>query len=207
MVCVSRLLAAAACVMALAACSKSATTVGAAGPEDMSMGNPNAKVLVAEYASVACPHCAAFNNDVFPAFKAKYIDTGRVHYVLHEMLVGGQAEVTMAAAGFLVARCAGKDKYFPVVDEIFRAQKAIFDSGDLRGGLLRIAESTGMSEPQFTACIGDQAQLKALNARVEKAGKNDGVDSTPTFIINGTKLVGEQTLAELDKAVAAAEKK
>jgi protein-disulfide isomerase len=207
MVRVSRLLAAAACVLALAACNKSATAVGAAGPEDMSMGNPNAKVLVAEYASVACPHCAAFNNDVFPAFKAKYVDTGRVHYVLHEMLVGGQAEVTMAAAGFLLARCAGKDKYFPVVDEIFRAQKSIFDSGDLRGGLLRIAQSTGMSEPQFTACIGDQAALKALNARVEKAGKNDGVDSTPTFIINGNKLVGEQTMAELDKAIAAAEKK
>ena len=150
MVRVSRLLAAAACVMALAACSKSATTVGAAGPEDMSMGNPNAKVLVAEYASVACPHCAAFNNDVFPAFKAKYIDTGRVHYVLHEMLVGGQAEVTMAAAGFLVARCAGKDKYFPVVDEIFRAQKAIFDSGDLRGGGEKAADTDHRRFPKRT---------------------------------------------------------
>jgi protein-disulfide isomerase len=206
MVRVSRLLAVAACAMALVACNKSATMVGAPGPEDMSMGKADAKVLVAEYASVACPHCAAFNNDVFPAFKAKYIDTGRVHYTLHEMLVGGQAEVTMAAAGFLLARCSGNDKYFPVVDEIFRAQKSIFDSGDLRGGLLRIAQSTGMSEAQFTTCIGDQAALKALNARVEKAGK-DGVDSTPTFIINGKKLVGEQTMVELDKAIAEAEKK
>jgi protein-disulfide isomerase len=200
-----RLVIAAAMLATLAACNKSGASVGAAGPDDMTMGNPQAKVLVAEYASVACPHCAAFNNDIFPAFKAKYIDTGKVHYVFHEMLVGGQAEQALAAAGFLLARCAGKDKYFAVNDEIFHAQQAIFTSGDLRGGLLRIAQSLGMTEPQFNACVGDQNALKALNARVEKAAK-DGVDSTPTFIINGQKMVGEQTMAELDKAIAAAEK-
>ena len=200
-----RLMIAAAMLATLAACSKSGASVGAAGPEDFTMGNPQAKVLVAEYASVACPHCAAFNNDVFPAFKAKYIDTGKVNYVFHEMLVGGQAEVALAEAGFLLARCAGKDKYFAVNDEIFHAQSAIFTSQDLRGGLLRIALSTGMSEAQFNTCIGDQAALKALEARVEKASK-DGVNSTPTFIINGQKLEGEQTLAQLDKAIADASK-
>ena len=200
-----RLVIAAASLALLAGCNKSSTSLGAAGPEDMTLGNPQAKVLVAEYASVACPHCAAFNNDIFPAFKAKYIDTGKVHYVLHEMLVGQQAEVALAEAGFLLARCAGKDKYFAVTDEIFHAQSAIFASGDLRGGLLRIAQSAGMSEAQFNTCIGDQAALKALEARVEKASK-DGVDSTPTFIINGNKMVGEQTLAQLDKAIAEASK-
>ena len=195
-----RLVIAAAMLATLAACSKSGTSVGAAGPEDMTMGNPQAKVLVAEYASVACPHCAAFNNDIFPAFKAKYIDTGKVHYVLHEMLVGGQSEQALAAAGFLLARCAGKDKYFAVNDEIFHAQSAIFASGDLRGGLLRIAQSLGMTEPQFNACVGDQAALKALDARVEKAGK-DGINSTPTFLIGDTKLVGEQSFEQLSAAI------
>lgn len=200
-----RLVIAAASLAVLVGCSKSGTSVGAPGPDDMTLGNPNAKVLVAEYASVGCPHCAAFNNEIFPAFKAKYIDTGKVHYVLHEMLVGQGAELSMAAAGFLLARCAGKDKYFAVTDEIFHAQQQMFASGDLRGGLWRIAQSMGMTEPQFNACIGDQNALKALDARVEKAGK-DGIDSTPTFIINGNKLVGDQTLADLDKAIAAAEK-
>ncbi len=200
-----RLVIAAAMLATLAACNKSGASVGAAGPDDMTMGNPQAKVLVAEYASVACPHCAAFNNDTFPAFKAKYIDTGKVHYVLHEMLVGGQGEQALAAAGFLLARCAGKDKYFAVTDEIFHAQSAIFASQDLRGGLLRIAQSMGMTEPQFNACVGDQNALKALDARVEKASK-DGVNSTPTFLINGQKFEGNQTLATLDKAVADASK-
>jgi protein-disulfide isomerase len=200
-----RLVIAAAMLATLAACNKSNASLGAAGPEDMTLGNPQAKVLVAEYASVGCPHCAAFNNDVFPAFKAKYIDTGKVHYVFHEMLVGGQSEQALAAAGFLLARCAGKDKYFAVNDEVFHAQQALYTSGDLRGGLLRIAQSLGMTEPQFNACVGDQAALKALDARVEKAGK-DGVNETPTFIINGSKIEGNQTLATLDKAIADASK-
>jgi protein-disulfide isomerase len=200
-----RLVIAAAMLATLAACSKSGSSVGAPGPEDMTMGNPQAKVLVAEYASVACPHCAAFNNETFPAFKAKYIDTGKVHYVLHEMLVGGQGEQAMAAAGFLLARCAGKDKYFAVTDEIFHQQQQIVASGDLRGGLLRIAQSMGMTEPQFSACVGDQNALKALDARVEKAGR-DGVNVTPTFIINGNKIEGNQALATLDKAIADASK-
>jgi len=198
-----RLVIAAAGLATLAACSKSDASLGKAGPDDMSLGNPNAKVLVAEYASVGCPHCAAFNNDVFPAFKKKYIDTGKVNYVFHEMLVGQGAELAMAEAGFLLARCAGKDKYFAVNDEIFHQQPAI--EANPREGLLRIAQSAGMNEAQFNACINDQAGLKALQARVEKAAKA-GFDETPTFVINGKKLVGEQPLAELDKAIAAAEK-
>jgi protein-disulfide isomerase len=196
----------AASLLALAACAKpagSAAVAPAAG--DMSMGDPNAKVTVVEYASAACPFCARFNNESFPAFKTKYIDTGKVHYVFREMLVGGSGEVSMAAAGFLMARCAGKDKYFPILDEIFHAQDAIYKSGDLRGGLLKIAESAGMSEAQFTACVSDGKALNDLNARVESANK-DGIDSTPTFVVNGNKLPAGPTLAALETAVDQAEK-
>jgi Protein-disulfide isomerase len=190
----------------LAACNGAKTGATGALPDDMSQGNPNAKVTVIEYASVGCPVCGRWQTEVYPELKAKFIDTGKIHYVFREMLVGGGSEVAVASGGFLLARCAGKDKYFAVTDEIFHAQQQIFTSGDLRGGLLRIAQSLGMTEPQFNACIGDQNALKALNARVEQAAK-DGIDSTPTFIINGEKLVGEQTLAQLDKAISDAEKK
>lgn len=204
MVRVSRRLAIVACsLLALAACNKSTGATGAAGDQDMALGNPNAKVTVAEYASASCPHCAEFNNTVFQEFRKKYVDTGRVHYVFHEFLT---PPVQFAAAGFLLARCAGKDKYFDVLDAIYRQQADIYKSGDLRGGLLRIAQSMGMSEKQFNDCIGDDKALNALNARVEKAQK-DGIEATPTFIVNGTKLEGEQTLAQLDSAITAAEKK
>jgi len=178
---------------------------GAVTSDDMSLGNPNAKVTVIEYASVACPFCAKFNNEVFPAFKAKYIDSGKIHYVFREMLVGDDSEVTMAAAGFLMARCAGKDKYFSVVDAVFHGQQAMEQSGDVRGGLMRIGEAAGMSDSQFNTCINDDNALKALNQRVQNYTTQDGIDSTPTFVINGKKLVGAPTLASLDAAIAAAQ--
>jgi protein-disulfide isomerase len=81
----------------------------------------------------------------------------------------------------------------------------MFESGDIKGTLLGIAESAGLTEPQFNACINDNAQLKALNDRVQSYIDKDGIDSTPTFVVNGKKLVGEQTMADLDKAIAAAQ--
>jgi protein-disulfide isomerase len=192
----------AAFALALAACSPKSSAVTA---DDMSLGNPAAKVTVIEYASVACPHCAAFNNDVFPAIKTQFIDTGKIHYVFREMLVGGDEEVSMAAAGFLTARCAGKDKYFSVVDAIFHGQQAMIEANDVRGGLLKIAESAGMTEPQFTACISDDKAIKALNSRVETYEKRDHIDATPTFVINGKATTGEASLQTLTAAINAAQ--
>ncbi|HEX5377296.1 MAG TPA: thioredoxin domain-containing protein [Phenylobacterium sp.] len=187
--------------LALAACSKTAKV----DSSDMTMGDANAKVKMVEYASASCSHCAAFNNDVFPAFKAKYIDTGKVHYTLKEFLTPPEQ---MAAAGFLTARCAGKDKYFSVLDAIFRAQQEMFQSGDIRGPMLRVAQSAGMTEAQFNACITDEAALKALNERVEKASKEEKITGTPTFVVNGKQVAsGEVTLEQLDTAIAEASAK
>ncbi len=139
---------------------------------------------------------------MFPEFKKKYIDTGKVRYEFHEFLT---APVQFAAAGFLLARCAGSDKYFNVLDAIYRNQEAIYQSGDFAGGLKRIAESMGMSDKQYLDCITDEKALNALNTRVEKASTKDGIEATPTFIINGAKTEGEMTMAQLDAAVAKAE--
>lgn len=195
------LVAAALSTLALAGCSKGAATVDTA---DMTMGDPNAKVKMVEYASLTCSHCGKFNNEVFPAFKAKYIDTGKVHYTFKEFLTPPNE---VAAAGFLTARCAGKDKYFNVTDAIFHAQQEMFTTGDMRGILLRTAQSAGLTEEKFNACITDEAALKALNDRVEKAIKVDKITATPSFMINGKKAKeGEMTLAELEAAVAEASK-
>ncbi|MGA0608149.1 DsbA family protein [Phenylobacterium sp. VNQ135] len=197
------LIAAAGASLALAGCNKGGGT-GTVSAEDMSLGDANAKVKVVEYASVTCSHCAAFNETTFPAFKAKYIDTGKVHYTFKEFLTPPEQ---VAAAGFLVARCAGKDKYFTVIDALFRGQQEMFQSGDMRGGLLRVAQSAGMTEEQFNACVQDEAALTALNERVEKAIRQDGISATPTFVVNGKKIKeGEISMAELDAAIAEASK-
>ena len=186
--------------LSLGACAK---TAGSPNVGDMDMGNPAAKVTVVEYASASCPHCAEFNNETFPAFKTKYIDSGKIHYVFREFLT---PPIEVAASGFLIARCAGKDKYFSVLDAIYRGQEAMYQSGDYHGALLRIAESAGLSEQQFNTCTTDDSALKALNDRVDKASK-DGITGTPTFVINGTKMDGAATLANLDAAIAAAQAK
>lgn len=189
--------------LALAGCNKGGTA-GAPSAGDMTMGDPNAKVKLVEYASTTCSHCAVFNETVFPQFKAKYVDTGKVHYTLKEFLTPPEQ---VAAAGFLVARCAGKDKYFSVIDALFRSQQEMFSTGDARGTLLRVAQSAGMNEQQFNACVADEAALKSLNARVEKAIRDDRISATPTFVVNGKKIKeGEITMAELDAAVAEASK-
>lgn len=196
------LVAAAVAGLSLAGCNKG----GASGPGagDMTLGKADAPVKVVEYASASCSHCAKFNNEVFPTFKAQYIDTGKVHYTLKEFLTPPEE---VAAAGFLVARCAGPDKYFTVLDSIFKNQNEMFQTGDFRGVLLRIAQSAGMTEAQFNKCVSDPEALKALNARVQRAG-DDKVTGTPTFFVNGKKIAeGEVTLAQLSEAVAAASKK
>ncbi|HYG26794.1 MAG TPA: DsbA family protein [Caulobacteraceae bacterium] len=186
----------------LAACNGGGGSAGAATSEDMTLGNADAKVTVVEYASAACSHCATWNEEVWPAFKAKYVDTGRVHYVFKEFLT---PPIDLAAAAFLTARCAGEDKYFGVIDAVFRAQNTMFTTGDVRGELLRIANSAGLSEEEFNQCIRDEEALKALNERVERAQREDEITGTPTFLVNGKKVDGEASLEALDKAIAEAE--
>ncbi len=166
------------------------------------MGAARAPVTVIEYASVACPHCAAFNDDVFPRFRAAYVDTGKVRWILREALTGDTA---VAAAGFLTARCAGPGKYFDAVDRIFHAQGQMYASGQPERVLLGVARAEGLSQAQFEACIGDSTALAAIGARWKDAMERQGIRQTPTFVIDGKVYEGEMTLGELDAAVAQAE--
>ena len=176
----------------------------AALPDDMSLGNPNAPVTVIEYGSASCTHCAHFNNDIFPAFKAKYIDTGRVRYVFREFLT---EPMKLAAASFILARCAGRNKYFSVLDAVFHAQADIYKTGDATAIMHKIASDAGVSEARASACLTDKAALDALNARVQGYIDNDKITGTPTFFVDGQRLEGVQTLDKLDAAIARAEAK
>ena len=182
-----------------------ATPAAASGglPEDRVLGSTAAKVTVVEYASVGCPICAEWGKRVYPAFKAKYIDTGKVRFVYREMLVGNDVEVTAAATGYLLARCAAPDRYFEVVEALYRDQEKVFKTP--RPALLAIAQGAGLSEAQFTACLAKDASYEALYKRVELNAKTGDVHATPTFVVNGKKLEpGFQPLAALDAAIAKA---
>lgn len=199
-----RLVTAIAAALLAGACHGGAASSGAdmATAPDMSLGNPNAKVKVVEYASDTCVHCAHWEADYWPQFKAKYVDTNKVTYTFREFLT---APEQVSAAGFLLARCAGRDKYFQVLQAIFRGQDEMFRTGDAHGVLLRIAQSVGMSEAQFNACEQNDAALKALGERVQRAQDVDHITGTPTFFVNGRKVEAaagqEANFAMLDQAI------
>jgi protein-disulfide isomerase len=139
---------------------------------------------------------------MFAPFKAKFIDTGKVHYVLREALVHDPA---LAAAGFLTARCAGKDKYFKVVDDVYHAQAEMEEGGQPEAVLQRIARAAGLSDEQFQACIQDSKALAAINARWNHYVTDDHINATPTFVINGKVYDGGfMSMAQMDEAIGEA---
>ncbi|ESQ76800.1 hypothetical protein ABAC402_03830 [Asticcacaulis sp. AC402] len=184
--------------LAIAGCSKTPDAVTA---DDMSKGGDNAKVTLIEYASVTCVHCADFNEKVLPQLEEKYIKTGKIKYVYREFLTPPN---DVSAAGTLLARCAGKDKYFEVIDAVMRSQKEMFADGTAANAkpvLLNIAKQVGLSEAQFNACITDQKGQERLRNNIDKYMKESNIESTPTFFINGKKFEGK-TVADFEKAFA-----
>ena len=187
----------------LAACGGGAKPA-AISADEPSLGKADAPVTMVEYASTACGHCAMFNNNTFHAFKEKHIDTGEVRYAMREILTPPES---FAAASFILARCVPSDKYYPVIDAVFRAQGSIFQSGDLAGGLKQIGLAAGLTEDQYNKCVTDEAAREALIDRVQQNLKF--AETTPTFYINGEKMPfsGEVSLEVLSKAVADAKAK
>jgi protein-disulfide isomerase len=188
---------------AAALAASAAMAAPAPAPDDLSLGSPKAKIEIIEYASLSCPHCAHFNEAVFPALKAKYIDTGKVRYTLKEMLT---EPANVAAAGFLLARCAGPDKYFAVVDQVFRSQPR-WTQGNVKPILVEIGAANGVDAAHFDACLQNQTAVDAVLGRAKRAADQDGVNSTPTLFINGKKIeTVPLTPEELDATIAAATK-
>jgi protein-disulfide isomerase len=186
----------------LASAGAVAAAVSSPEPGDMAIGSDKAPVTIVEYASVGCPHCAEWDRTVFPKLQATLIATGRARYVMREMINGNP---TVATGGFMIARCAGPTKYFSVVEALFRRQDELFAPGKAGDVLQNVASTAGgLDETAFDACISDQKGLDALNTRISQHMNVDKIDTTPTFVVGGQTLVGDQTLDQLTKAVAAA---
>jgi protein-disulfide isomerase len=167
---------------------------------DMALGAPEgAKVTVVEYASVTCHVCASWQEEVWPGFKAKYVDTNKVRYVFREFPT---PPVDVATAGFLLARCAGEDRYFDVVHQMLASVKS-WDTGvPPRQTLLQIASGVGINPQQLQQCITDEDAIKALEARITAANAR-GVTGTPSFFVNDV-AVTDRSLDGLSAMIDAA---
>ncbi|MDI3565926.1 DsbA family protein [Bradyrhizobium sp. Arg816] len=165
---------------------------------DMALGPKDAPVTITEYASMTCPHCAAFNEQVFPKIKSEYIDTGKVRYIFREFPLD-----IKAAAGSMLSRCIAKDdapKYFAVTDMLFRQQND-WVLKNTTETLTRIGKQAGLTQQQVEACLKDQALLDKIAADQKYASDVLKVDSTPTFFINGEKIKGEASFDEFAKKI------
>ncbi len=173
---------------------------GGSADGDMSQGDPAAKVKMIEYGSLSCVHCATWNRDVWPEFKKKYVDTGKIHYTFRPFKLGDADSYT--AAGDLLGRCAGKDKYFVVIDALFHSQaEAVGPGGDPRAVLFGVGAQAGLSEDAVRACISDDKALVALDKRL-KEPKSKEIQYTPTFFLGSQKFESSLPLKDIDKAYA-----
>jgi protein-disulfide isomerase len=183
------------------AMAQSASAADVAKPvslPDMALGPANASVTITEFASMTCPHCAAFNETVFPKIKSEYIDSGKVRYVFREFPLD-----IKAAAGSMLARCIAKDdapKYFAVVDLLFRQQND-WVTKNTTETLTRIGKQAGLSQQQVEECLKDQALLDKIAADQKYANEVLKVNSTPTFFINGEMVKGETSFDEFAKKI------
>lgn len=172
---------------------------------EMSLGSPDAPVTVIEYAMFTCPHCADFTREVFPKIKEKYIDTGKVRLVFREVYYNKPA----LWAG-MIARCAPADRYFGIVDVLFSTQaKWVGDGTDAQAmlaNLYSIGRQAGLTDAEMDACMADRAKAEALVAEFQKTTTADGIEGTPTFMINGQKesnMSWEEFDAKLTAALGA----
>ena len=182
------------------ATAQSATAALVAKPvslPDMALGPAKAPVTITEYASMTCPHCAAFEENVFPMLRSKYIDTGKVRFVFREFPID-----IKAAAASMLARCIANDdagKFFGAIDTLFKQQDRLM--ADTKDTLKLIGKQGGLSEQAVETCAKDQRLLDKLSADQKFAYEVLKVDATPTFFINGERLKGAMSFEELDEKI------
>jgi protein-disulfide isomerase len=174
----------------------SAADIAVAGPlGDEVQGKADAPVTIIEYASMTCGHCAAFHAKTYPVLKSRYIDTGKVKYIMREFPLD-----PLAAAGFMLARCAGPDKFYPMIEVLFQKQEQWAVQQPIPP-LTAIAKQAGFTQEKFESCLSDQKILDGIEATRTRGSEKLGVNSTPTFFVNGKMIRGAVSIEDLEKEI------
>lgn len=190
---------AAALALAAGASAPAVAQVADVSARDRVLGQADAPVTVIEYASFSCNHCAAWHNDVYPAFKTRFIDTGQVRYVFRNLPTQPQQ---MSLSGAALARCAVPAKFFDVASLLMRNQRAVLDGGQLQDWYRPAIAASGRTQAQIESCVGNPETQAAINADIESAVAA-GVETTPSFFVNGNRVT-DRSLAGLEAAIRAA---
>jgi protein-disulfide isomerase len=161
-----------------------------------SQGSASAPVTIVEYASMTCTHCAAFHEETWPKLKAKYVDTGKVKFILREFPLD-----PLATAGFMLARCAGADKRNAIVDLLYTQQKNWAFVDKPIDALAALVKQAGISQADFETCLKNQGLYDQVNQTREGAAQKFKVNATPTFFVNGREMTGELPIEDFDKVL------
>lgn len=167
------------------------------GPmKEMALGDANAPVKIVEYMSMTCPHCASFHNDTFKQIVTDYVDTGKVQFIVREFPFDPRA-----TAAIMLARCAPEDQFFPMIDVLMQQQSNWARAEDAAGALFDISKLAGFTQESFNACLTNQQLVDDVNAVRKKAAEEFGVQSTPTFLINGKRYPGNMTVESMSALI------
>jgi protein-disulfide isomerase len=151
---------------------------------EMVKGDPDAPIEVIEYASYTCPHCASAHATLIPQLEANYIDTGKIRFVYREVYFD-----KFGVWASLIARCGGEEKFFGITDLIYKGQSEWARAGsdaEIVGELRKIGRLAGMGDAQLDACLNDGDKIATLVAWFQKNAAEHGINSTPSFVIDGT---------------------
>jgi protein-disulfide isomerase len=173
---------------------------------DMAIGQDDAPVTIIEYMSLTCPHCAHFHATTFEPIKTKYVDSGRVRFIIREFPFD-----PVATAAFMLARSnpqnptepSTPEQYFAMVSMLFKQQRnwAAPADKDVRSALLQTVRVAGYSQQTFEACLTNQKLLDEINEVVTRGADEFGVNSTPTFLIAGKKYSGDMTVESMSALI------
>lgn len=166
--------------------------------QDMVLGKADAPITIIEYASLTCPHCAAFHTETLPAIKKEFIDTGKAKLIFRDFPLD-----QVAFMGAILARCAGPERYFTYLDVLFAQQRQWVTAQDPAAALKQIARLGGMPAEQFDKCLQDKAVGDYILAQRLEGNQKFNVNSTPTIVINGKVEPGAASLDELRKKLSA----
>lgn len=165
---------------------------------EMAMGKADAPVKIVEYMSMTCPHCAHFHATTLEPIKTKYVDTGKVQFIIREFPFD-----PAATAAFMLARCAPPEQYFPFISMFMKQQMAWAapSDGDVRGAMLQLSKVAGFTQETFQSCLTNTKLAADVTAVRDRGAKEFGVNSTPTFIINGKVYTGDMPVDSMSAII------
>ena len=183
-----------------AASAQEASEVDTSTIVEMVQGNPDAEVTLIEYASYTCPHCRSFHTGAYQQLKTDFIDTGKIKFVYREVYFD-----RYGLWASMIARCGGEEKFFGINDLIYQGQPEWTRAGgasEIADELRKLGLLAGVGKEELEACLSDGTKAQALVAWFQENAQADGIDSTPSFVLNGRKIAN-MPYAELKALIEA----